>query len=286
MAAGAVALAFVAGTASAQLEYYALTSDGTLSYVNNGVQSVVGNTGIGNTANSLALNWQSRGGDGNFWASEGTQDFINPWGITTTLDENTGASTGNKYNLSDDLGFGQLGGGIAFDTDGSVWQASASFAGGTKLAHHAADGTFISSVDVAISGTVGALYMRADGAAVIGGNDGKIYTVNKNTGQIANINVTSLENLSEFSTGARVSDGFFGGPFQVNHIDAAYAVTNDGGGVASIWRLNVYNGGFSLVDTFDTTGLGNVWGLQVVPSPASAALLGLGGLAATRRRRS
>ncbi|MFT5424070.1 MAG: hypothetical protein ACI89L_001862 [Phycisphaerales bacterium] len=285
-AAGAVALAFVAGTASAQLEYYALTSDGNLSYVNGGVQSVIGSTGLNNSVNSLAQNWQSRGGGGNMWASQGFEVFGPPTGKTGHVDTGTGAFS-LVNTLSDDAGTLPLGGGIAFDTDGTVWQASQNLLGGTTLFHHDGAGNIISQVNVAISGNaVGALYLRSDGEAIIGDNTGKIYVVNKTNGNISSINATGLAGLTEFSTGARKKDGFFSGSqFSSTWQDVAYAVTNDAG-IAKIYRINMFGNNFSLQDTLDVTGQGNMWGLQVIPTPASAALLGLGGLVATRRRRS
>jgi hypothetical protein len=285
-AAGAVALAFVAGTASAQLEYYALTSDGNLSYVNGGVQTVVGSTGLNNSVNSLALNWKSRGGDGAFWASQGFEVFGPPTGKTGKVDTSSGAFS-LVNTLSDDAGTLPLGGGIAFDTDGTVWQASQNLLGGTTLFHHDGAGNIISQVNVNISGNaVGALYLRSDGEAIIGDNTGKIYVVNKTNGNISSTNQTALSGLTEFSTGARKKDGYFSGsPFTSTFQDVAYAVTNNNG-VAKIYRINMFGNGISLVDSLDVSGQGNMWGLQVVPTPASAALLGLGGLVATRRRRS
>lgn len=280
IAAGAVALAFVAGTASAQLEYYALTSNGNLSYVNNGVQSVIGSTGLNNSLNSLALNMRTRNGDGNLWASQGFETFGPPTGKTGTVNKNTAAFT-LQNTLSDDSGSLPLGGGIAFDTDGTIWQVSQNLLGGTTLFHHDLAGNLISSTNVAITGVaVGALHLRSDGVAILGDNAGNIYTVNKTTGAIGSTNSTGLTGLTEFSTGPRLKDSFFGG-----ELDVAYAVTNVNG-IAKIYRLNVFGSQFSLVDTLDITGQGNMWGLQVIPTPASAALLGLGGLVATRRRRS
>lgn len=286
VAAGAIALAFVAGTASAQLEYYALTTDGNLSYVNNGVQSVIGSTGLNNSVNSLALNFKSRGGGGGMWASQGFEVFGPPTGKTGKVDTGSGAFS-LVNTLSDDNGSLPLGGGIAFDTDGTVWQASQNLLGGTTLFHHDGAGNIISQVNVAISGNaVGALYLRSDGEAIIGDNTGNIYVVNKNTGNISSTNATGLTGLTEFSTGARAKDGFFSGSnFTSTFQDVAYAVTN-ANGVANIYRINMFGNNFSLVDTLDVSGQGNMWGLQVVPTPASAALLGLGGLVATRRRRS
>ena len=290
IAAGAAALAFVAGTASAQLEYYALATDGSLIYSDGlGNVSVVGNTGLNNSVNSLALNWQSRGGDGQFYTSEGFTQFAPPSGVTSTVDVNTAAVT-DVFTMSDDLAGLPLGGGIAYGTDGTMWQVSNNFAGPTTLNNYALDGTLISSVDVNISQTAGALYMRSDGRALIGDNTGNVYTVDTSNGNIITQNSTGFSGLTEFSTGARLQDGFWSGSqFQANFTDVMYAVTNSNG-VANIWRVQpVGNQIFSLQETLDLAALGvsgNVWGLQVVPTPASAALLGLGGLAATRRRRS
>jgi|GEM_PF-3506780 len=287
-AAGAVALAFVAGTASAQLEYYALSTDGSLIYSDGaGNVSVVGNTGLNNSVNSLALNWQSRGGDGNFYASEGFTAFAPPTGVTSIVDVNTAAVT-DVYTMSDDLAGLPLGGGIAYGNDGTMWQISNNFAGPTTLNNYALDGTLISSVGVNISQTAGALYMRSDGRALIGDNTGNVYTVDTSNGNIITTNSTGFSGLTEFSTGNWKQDSFWTGQPQLK-TDVMYAVTNSGG-VANIWRVQpVGNQIFSFQESIDLAALGvsgNIWGLQVVPTPASAALLGLGGLAATRRRRS
>lgn len=291
IAASAVALAFVAGTASAQLEYYALSTDGSLIYSDGqGNVSVVGNTGLNNSINSLSLNWASRGGNGAYYASEGLTTFAPPTGVTSTV--NVGdASVTDVYTLSDDVAGLPLGGGIAHDSMGNIWQINQNFAGATTLTKHDQDGNLISSVNVAVTGAVGGLYIRSDGLALVGGNDGNVYTVNTTTGAVINSNSTGFSGLTEFSTGARAQDGFFSGSnFQQFFTDVAYAVTNDGSGTANIYRmLTVGNIQFSLAETLDLGALGvsgNIWGLQVVPTPASAALLGLGGLAATRRRRS
>ncbi|MFG0306232.1 MAG: hypothetical protein ACF8Q5_08470 [Phycisphaerales bacterium JB040] len=296
-AAGAAALAFVAGTASAQLEYYALSTDGSLIYADGlGNVSVVGNTGLNNSVNSLSLNWASRGGNGQFYTSEGFTAFAPPTGVTSTVDVGTGAVS-DVYTLSDSVASLPLGGGIAHDADGNIWQISQDFAGPTRLFKHDSAGNLISSVNVNISGAVGALFIRSDGRALVGGNDGTIYTVNTTTGQVVTANSTGQNGLTEFSTGAIRESGYWtfgtdaarGALFEPFYTDVAYAVTNRNG-VSTIWRMQtVGNNPFVLEETIDLAALGvtgNIWGLQVVPTPASAALLGLGGLAATRRRRS
>lgn len=67
-------------------------------------------------------------------------------------------------------------------------------------------------------------------------------------------------------------------------VDIAYAILAGPGGAPSFYTIDLTSGAATLVGSL---GFGNqVYGLAVIPSPGSLAVLGLSGLAAARRRRA
>lgn len=109
-------------------------------------------------------------------------------------------------------------------------------------------------------------------------NDGTLYGIADNTAQLISIStITGNGSL----IGNLPSSGYF--DMAARPEDGVMFVSNAFG--AQLCTINLANAALTTVGSYVEFGTSNMVGLAFVPSPTSAALLGLGGLLAARRRR-
>ncbi|MFT5424949.1 MAG: hypothetical protein ACI89L_002752 [Phycisphaerales bacterium] len=173
------------------------------------------------------------------------------------------------------------------DVDGIInvgesvtWTLSVAFTGGDA----ASGGNQVISGDNALGNSSAMAYTPTNG----GSNGGS-----SNGAGIGFVNWTNSLFLEAFGSPADHSNPFVVGSFSftasaVGVLNYSFARGTVGGGQADSAFVSIAQTAFAetLFDTESTAGVSyDIQSLTIVPSPASAALLGLGGLVAVRRRR-
>lgn len=150
-------------------------------------------------------------------------------------------------------------------SSGSIDNMDGTFTAFVTIDHRDATGNLDLWVDAAQAGQ-GLTSWRADVGSNAGGTDG--LAVDLGAGESFNI----LSSVFVAFNSANASLG-------------AFSLSLDTSNASQLSGLAVIGLGGADIAGFDLSGLQIQWTYEIVPAPASAALLGLGGFAAIRRRR-